>query len=418
MRKEFREKEKKISIKEYFDLVEYFHKNLVAGVECERVVNINGSLLANHLKTKYISHGDRGDGVLIDYKQATTNEYNIAFIYEDGSFDYGNEIVFNGTAEKFKWIHNRLLKLEKKLDILRCKDYGGETSNHITLISLQDKLINPIVLVNLYNLVKAYSPAIYWLGSADSKSQAVRKGVSNYATLRYVSPFGKPFLSFKNELGRGFLNYEKQNVIEIADKEILSGLRVEFRSPDGMRVPSALTSLIFLCRALIYKAVELSTKGIIQTESLVDWEETKHLNRRLLDWEDVLTTREKNKLKNLSKDLISLLIPQLKMLAPESIPILKELAEKPVSQRTGKWTVTEKELMKTVDKKLTKNEEKLVEVIISNQFQGDNAGKWKKKVAEDFGVSSRMVEYMMKGIETKVSMRFVFDTEMKAYRLE
>lgn len=409
---------KTLKISEYFELIEYFRKNVVIGVECERAISMSGNILANHLKTSYLSYGDR-DSRLSDYKEATTNDYNVAFIYPDNSFDGGNEIVFNGTAEKFDWVHEKLLKLEKKLDTLGCQNYNYKTSNHITLISLQDRFLNPIILVNLYNLVKAYSPAIYWLGSADSKSTIVRRGAGGYANLNYVNPIGKTFEQLKQNLGRGFVNFSKQKVLLVADEEVLSGIRIEFRSPDGMRVPSALTSLMFLFKALLYKALDLSTKGIVMTESLVDdWQKVKTMNSKIINNHEILDNDDRDYLRKLSKEMIEMLLPQLKMISPESIPILQELAKKPISQRTGKWVIIEKKLLKNVNKKLTENEEKLVQIVIGKEITEDTAGKWRQKVAKKFGRSTRMVEYMMKGIETKVSMRFVFDNEIKQYRLE
>jgi len=410
---------KTLKISEYFDLIEYFKKNLVIGVECERVVIMDGDMLANHLKTKHTGWGSRGAERLDDYKVATTNEYNVAFIYQDNSFDGGNEIIFNGTAEKFDWVHEKLLRLETKLDTLRCQNYNYKTSNHITLISLQDRLLNPIILTNLYNLVKAFSPAIYWLGSADSKKNIVRSGVDGFAPLNYVNPVGKTFSKLKQNLGRGFINFSKQNVLYIADEEVLSGVRVEFRSPDGMRVPSALTSLMFLFKAMIHKALDLSTKGIVMTGSLVDdWDKVKRINNSIVDSDYEINTQGKTFLQENSKELIDMLLPQLKMISPESIPILYELAKKPVSQRSGKWSVIEKNLMKTINRKLTDNEENLIQIVISNEIKEDTAGKWRQKVAEKLGRTTRMVEYMMKGIEKKVSMRLIFDNEMKQYRLE
>lgn len=412
---QFTETLSKIPIKEYFELIEYFNKNLVVGVECERVLSMDTEIVARHLKTRNFTAMSRGD--LFQYKKATTNEYNVAFVYRDGSVNGGNEIVFNGTAEKFAWIHDKLLKLENKLDKMNCHDYDDSCSNHITLVSLQDKLINPIVLKNLYNFAKAFSPAIYWLGSANSRVTPIRSRAGSYCPINYANPNNKTFNTLKSLLGRGMINLSKQESLSIADTEMLSGIRVEFRSPDGMRVPSALTSLMFLFRAIIYKAVELSTQGIIQAESMVDWREAKVLNSRLLS-PNIIVDEDKDKLKALSKQLIDSLIPQLKMMSPEAIPILYDLAGKPISQRSGKWVKMEKEIMKKFERKLTTKEERLVEIVITKEFQGDNAGQWKKVVAEDMGVSTRMVEYMMKAIETKVSMTFIFDSEMKSYRIE
>jgi len=418
---EFNETEDKISIKEYLELVEDFKRTLVVGLECERAVNIDQRLLAQHLKTQYIGYGQsRNDSSLAGFKKATSNEFNVAFVTTDSSVNHDNEILFTGTSEKFGWIHDRLLKLEKKLDTLRCSDYDKTCSNHITLLTLQDKIINPIVVKNLYNLTRAFSPALYWICSGDSQN-VVRSGAKSYAQFSNLNPKNRAFSELKSMNSRtSILNLSKQNIIQIGGLERLSGLIVEFRNPDGIRVPSALTSLMMLFKALSFKAVEISTKGLVSVESLCDWERNKKICRKLVGSYQELefNLSDIRDCQKQANELIDLVLPQLKQISPESIPILRELAKKPISQRTGKWTTIEKSLLKQTNKKFTANEEKLVEIMISGEIRDKKATGWKKKVAGKIGVTDRMVEYMMKRIEGKISQRFTFDYEMESYIFE
>jgi len=413
---EFTETENAIDIKEYFDLIEDFKRNLVVGLECERAVNISSSMLAQHLKTEYIRYGEsRQDSSLAGFKRATANEFNVAFVTTDSSVTYDNEILFTGTSEKFSWIHDRLFKLEKKLDQLNCEDYNRTTSNHITLLTLQDKIINPIVVKNLYNLTRAFSPALYWLCSGD-RGTLVRAGINSHATFSNLNPRGKSFEELKGlNLRRNIINLSKQNYLSIGGKERLSGFIIEFRNCDGLRVPSALTSFMMMYKALTFKAIELSTKGLISVESLCNWQDTKALCRRITDPNGSLLSTEMNQCRTKANELIDLILPQLKSISPEAIPILREIANKPISQRTGEWSTIEKKFLKKTNKKLTENEEKLVNILIEGEIREKTAGKWKQKVAQKIGVTERMVEYLMKRIEDKTSQGFVFDSEMKSY---
>ncbi len=417
----FTEMDEKISISRYLELIEDFKRSLVVGLECERAIPLNTQVLAQHLKTQYIGYGQsRNDSSLAGFKKATSNEYNVAFVTTDSSVTHDNEILFTGTNEKFGWIHDRLLKLEKKLDTLHCSNYDKTCSNHITLLTLQDKIINPIIVKNLYNLTRAFSPALYWLCSGDSQT-VVRRGANNYAQFSNLNPNNRTFSELKSMNNRtSIINLSKQNTINIGGLERLSGLLIEFRNPDGIRVPSALTSLMMLYKALTFKAVELSTKGLVSVESLCDWAKNKQICNKLVgDYHELeVDSSDKEYCKNQANELIDFLLPQLKQISPEAIPILRELAEKPISQRTGKWSTIEKSLIQKTNKKFTANEEKLVEIMISGEFRDKKATGWKKKVANKIGVTDRMVEYMMKRIEGKISQRFVFDYEMQSYIFE
>jgi len=412
---------KTLSITEYLDLLTYIKKNIMVGVECERSIEHENSTVARYLKTGSGSYSSRSIGSTADkYKKASTNPFNVAFVYPDMTVSGGrNEIVFNGTAESFAWIHDKLLKLEKKLDELGCKDFCNTTSNHITLISLQDKLINPLVLVNLYNMVKAFSPAIYWLGSANDSSRIVRPTVNGFSDLKLINPLGKTFEELKEQVSRGMLNFQHQNIVSVGlGEEVLSGIRIEFRSPDGMRVPSALASLMFLFKSMLLKSVDLSTKGLVKTETLIDdWQEIKSLMIKIKSGFE-MTQDDKSKVRQNAKELIEFVMPHLKTLAPESVPILFELAKKPISHRNRSWKVAEKELMKARCMKLTKNEERLIEIVIAKEISEQTTGKMKKKVAEVLGVTDRMVEIMIKNIGNKTNHRIVFDSEINTYRFE
>ena len=275
--------------------------------------------------------------------------------------------------------------------------------------------MNPLIVKNAINITRAFSSALYWLGSAN-KNAIVRDGVSNYAEPRLgYTPKGKTVSELRSAFPkRSLLNVGKQNSIQ-ASTELASGLTLEWRNVDMIRSPLSLTSLVFLYRAIVYKAVELSIKGIVNVESLTDWQKNKTETNKIIN--DGIC--DCDFVQDQAKSLISFLEPQLKKLSPQSIDVLKELAEYPNSVRLGKKELKqiEKELSSSIDRELTDKEKKLIMIIVEQSVVEDTTTKWKKKVSEMIGCTVRMVEYMMKNIENSYNKKVVFDKDMKVYRL-
>lgn len=406
--------DQKLTIQQNIDLLDYFDKNLVMGIECERNIPIDGASLAAHLKTRRFGvSSSKGDDMLKVYKGACSNIYNVAFVTHDSSVNNGNEIIFNGTAEKFKWIYSKLKLLEDKLQKLKCKNFCSTTSNHMTYVTLQDKLILPIVLKNIYQITRAYQCALYWLTGADPTKS--HRG-QNYCPNINSRTISDKIDTMKSRGGRAMINLLKQKTINIDNKELLSGLRVEFRETDGMRVPSALTAIMFLHRAIIYKAVDLSLKGVYDVTSAGNWARSKMVTDRI--GSNRLTENDKMFVIAKAKELISFIAPQLKSMSPEALEILRNMADKPISAYgTQRPKTIDKALLKRLNSDLTEHEQKIVSIAILGEITETTATKWKKKAMRKLAVSQRMVEYLMKKVEDKTGKRFVFDNEFNNYRL-
>jgi len=415
----FKETDNRLKTEEYFDLLSYFNRNLVIGLELERAVDIRPETLASNLKTTFVSYGSsRGDSSLGRYKRATTNFYNVAHCSTDATVRYGNEIIFNGTAENFKWVHTKLKELEKKLTSLRCLKYDQSCSNHITAITLQEKPIRSVLLKNIFNLSRAFSTSLFWLCSGHNGGgrQIVRQTILHNAKPNLsVSPFGKSVRELSMTGKYSLCNISKQTTISFP-QEMLSGLLVEFRNPDGFRIPSALTSLMFFYRALIYKALDLSLTGVAEVESLVNWEENKRLTKKITEDYSLSEAEEKKVIKQ-SHDLLDFLTPQLKLFGDEAMGILRQLADKPISKRSKSLKTIESQLTKRFNKKMSKNETKVVNMIVNQEIKKKTALEYKKEVASLFGVTIRMVEYMLKNIERKANVNIVFDNQIETYRI-
>jgi hypothetical protein len=171
---------------------------------------------------------------------------------------------------------------------------------------------------------------------------------------------------------------------------------------------------MFLHRALIYKAVDLSLKGIYDVTSTGDFVKSKSVANRMSE----LDNEDKEFCIAKSKELIELLSPILKRMSPEALEILRNLAERPISQYgVLRPSIIDKKLMANLGNELTDAEQGLLSITILGEITDTTATKWKKKAMKKLGVSQRMVEYIMKKVEDKTGKRFVFDNEFKNYRL-
>lgn len=420
-------KDEKLSMQEYFDLLKYLSKNLAVGLEMERPLPMQTDQCGHLLNAR----GNRIDGTEDDglqiYKAASGTDYNVVFCYHDGSVHCingrdGVEIVFGGTSENMKWIHDRLLKIESKLTENRCDEYHVSCSNHITLVTLQDRPIKKVVFRNLWNLTRAYSSALYWLASGDKlhlvRSQVFDNAKPNLNIAGESEVFGTSDV-FRNKYN--LLNIKKQEYVNITGADLtvqrqMKGVMIEFRNPDGFRVPSALASLMVMYRAMMMKALDLSLNGVLQIEGSM-FDENKVLTNKILaegQRDTKLTPQEAEKVVRQAKELISFLTPQLKAHSPEAIPVLYKLADKPVSFRSGKWMTIDKDLFKP-NHNLTENETALIEMVVNHSITESTAGKWKKKASAKLRLSERMVEHMMARINEKTLRAFVYETELGSY---
>ena len=420
----FEESEGKIEVEEYLETINFLDRNLVMGIELERNCNNNSIMDVSRL----LNTSTTSSNIYNAYRNAVNNPFNVAFVSSDGTVrGGGNEIIFNGTGESFIWIKNRLEAIEKKLDSIGSPNYCASTSNHITAITLQNKLLHEVILKNIINISRAFATGIAWLGSGDPNDITRRGGFSSYCQPRlHINPLRKSFSTLRN-LGTKYsmCNFVKQTGIMIGEDYKLNGLTVEWRSPDGIRAPSALTSLTFLFRAIVYKAVELSTKGLLSVESVGDWRENKSMMEIFRDtsFSKKQLFRDRPEHKEFcvaqSKKLIKFLTPVLKKMSPESIEILNKMAQEPISYRQTRWgknwKTTDKELFNPKPVKFSENEKFILGKAIDQSIKETSSTKWKKKVSEELNISPRMVEIILAKLQSKHNLKIVFDREIQSY---
>jgi len=415
---------KPISAKKYLQIIEYFNRQLVIGAELERDIPVDRSSLQRSLGCGRGQNRDR------DLKASPSNKYNVAYIDSDGTVQSGNEIIFAGTNETFDWIHKKMKLLETKLDQLNARPYVYNGSTHISLLTIQDKVLPAIILKNIWNLSRAFSSSLFWLTSGDNTQYFRSEGANHYARARLGNSVVREAMNWflQNHATKYSLcNISKNRMMVVLPNRDavhnMAGLYVEFRQPDCIRVPSALTSLFFLHRALVYKAVDLSRKGCSLVESLDQWTENKRVSNNIADIHSFRDT-EKTFCQEQSHRLLDFLEPELKQMSPEALRILRILADTPVSaiardlNANSDWhNQVEKKLCKRKVSHHSEREEKVISEILDATIKQPSATKWKKKLSTKLRIPVRTIEYIIMNIETKRGVKAVFDKDLKTYTL-
>jgi len=188
----FQGQDERIETKEFIEIIKFFDRHLMVGSELERVVPSDQRSLANIFGCKsYGYHESHGvEKTIKSYKDARNNKFNVAFTTSDASFEYGNEVIFGGNNESFQWNHDKLTKIEKKLTELRAVPFSTKTSNHISCITAYNIGLKPIVLKNIFNITRAFSGALFWMGSGD-KSRILRgsdKNIFQFNPFHFTKP--------------------------------------------------------------------------------------------------------------------------------------------------------------------------------------------------------------------------------------
>lgn len=412
---------------EFFDLLKYLEKTLAVGVELERPVPASCESLGRLFNAPGNRNDADSESGLSQYKEASATDYNVVYVYGDptvrcSSGRAGAEIVFCGTNEGMRWIYDRLLRIETKLNELGANNYHVSCSNHITLHAIQERIVPAVVFRNYYNLCRLYSSALLWLGSGDHNTLVRNTMHSNAVIDLRLNPADNTLANlFQNTHHHSFCNFESQKIRGGRDGQPQNGLGVyiEMRNVDGIRVPSAIASLMMLYKSLFFKALHLSLNGIIEIEDGQDYAMNQIYTGKMMRGQRrdlIFTEQEKANLINHAKNLIGFVSPQLKMISPDAIKPLFRLAEKPCSFRSGTWAGIDKAIYKE-KRDLTENETTLLDNVINQAINKDSATGWKKVMANQLNVSGRMVEHLMSRIEEKTMKRFVFERDYGSYIL-
>ena len=411
----------KISTDEFFSLLAYLDKTLAVGVEMERPISY-GRSIATALKAP---EGKQRD--LSYFKRSPLNPYNIAYIYPDGSVhnnegDGGAEIVFAGTTDTFHQIRAKLHAIEEKLDELGCDQFDESCSNHITLVTTSDKIVPDAVLKNLFQLSRAFCSGLLLFGGATSTT-VVRPRMGMFAATQIVkSPLGEPALQLLTTPKYSFCNMSKQAYYSVGGRSAMAGICVEFRAADGHRVPSALAALMVLYKSIAHKAVELSLNGVVNADSIHDWDANKRACSAIIGGPAGQRAVGVEMAQDNARALLEFIAPQLKAYGEEPTQILRKLIDEPLYIRQighrNKWKLIERDLSgRNHDNALSPNEVGLVDIVIAGNLRATSAKLYRDAVAQQMNLSVRMVEYLMQKIREKTGKDLIFDEEMQRYTI-
>ena len=181
-----------------------------------------------------------------------------------------------------------------------------------------------------------------------------------------------------------------KNLMQFDDAGNVTRFHVEFRFPDGSDSPAQVVSQMFLFRALLMKAVELSQFGVLKADSdRVKWNQNKQAVV-LLQGDD---------------QGISLVGTEL-----------QAIVEKPVWQRRAErmtWKRIEQSLM-PAERVVEGLQQDILRLISLNQLTGvPNIANWKYAASQALGVSQVEIVNAFRTLEKNV--RLNFDRELGSY---
>lgn len=217
---------------------------------------------------------------------------------------------------------------------------------HVVAPSLAEPLPE-IVLANLWNVVRRYSPELRFLTSGGDSRAALCRRRNHTSHLEMVrhSPAAMHMTEIQAELRASRTVPEHQNFINLEHIGFTQGgqihpFHLEFRFPDSDLCPSSVTAKVFLFLALVMKAVDLSQYGVIHVGKVAPWRRKIELLGMLSNNDGNLATSDTRRvtdevieeLRQGCFELLDLLGPAFERFPDGgSLEVLTALAERPIS---------------------------------------------------------------------------------------
>lgn len=156
--------------------------------------------------------------------------------------------------------------------------------------------IPSIVLTNLVQIVRRFTPALVWITSTGQHKSTLTRWAKYRQPFVHMSPLVQGLDGFINECAStfsfhkskpqdkgkyGFINFNHvvfgESSKDIIDSSVLRRFHIENRIADGNMSPTAVTAFMALFYAMIIKAVRISRYGTLEAFSSKE-EETKTLS--------------------------------------------------------------------------------------------------------------------------------------------
>ncbi len=204
-----------------------------------------------------------------------------------------------------------------------------------------------IILANLWNLVRRYSPELRFLTSGGDARNALcrRQNFTSHLEMIQHSPATMRMPEIKQTLKESELVPEHQNFFNLEHVQFnpqgaVTDFHLEFRFPDADFSPTSVTAKTFLFLAMLLKSVDLSQYGVIHVGKIAPWRRKTYLlgilnnNNGELATSDTsaLTDAMLQELRQGCQELLDLLTPVFERFDDNpSLEVLHYLAEQPVS---------------------------------------------------------------------------------------
>ncbi len=217
---------------------------------------------------------------------------------------------------------------------------------HVLAPSLAEPLPE-IVLANLWNLIRRYSPELRYLTSGGDTREALCRRRNHASHLEMVrhTPAAMHMADIQAELRVSRTVPEHQNFVNLehigfTESRQVYPFHLEFRFPDSDLCPSSVTAKVFLFLVLVMKAVDLSQYGVIHVGKVAAWRRKVQLLGMLSNNDGNLATSDTRQitdevieeLRQGCFELLDLLGPTYERFSDgRSLEVLMALAESPVS---------------------------------------------------------------------------------------
>lgn len=403
----------------------FIKSNLKVGVEIECSFEDRSprSELSRALSpsSNYSNFGDsgvnevKGDGSLVNGVEITTVGRRVSFLelYFQYKFITDNIMQHSPALGSHEGLHNHLLL-----------DYG-HSHNSLELS------FNDIILKNFIQLVKRHFPELAYLTSTVKPTDRTDENVitrnnsfCQQDTLFNTTVVGKTMKEIRDRvMSGGRYKAVNLNPMQFDRNGRIERMHFELRFPDGSIFPAQIAAQNILYTALLLKAVELSEVGLISTGD--DWERTKVLsgyirNNGVHDYlnrcSHPLTDELEEEIRDRAMDMLMFLKSSIYSIEPKVYPILKLLAEKPISLRRRENTDEEiNEFFDGIIKSSFKDnsDNEIVKLIATCEITDANSREnWCFKAAEKLNRKYSDVLESVKSMETLRNLKY--DYELKS----
>lgn len=403
----------------------YWHRMLLnnikvgAEIECSYESSCPRRQLQEALKPtdSYSEFGDnginevKGDGSLVNGVEITTVGRRVSFLelYNQYKFITDNIFQHDPNMDSHAGFHNHIL--------LDYNDYSNSL----------EVPFNPLIFKNFVQLLRRHFPEICYITSTvkptpRTKPTAMTRNTyfSDHSTLMSTTIHDKTIADIQRKIINGS-RYRSLNLYPLnARDNTIKKLHVELRFPDGSIYPAQMAAQNILYTAMLLKACELSEIGMLGTGD--DWEETKRLANAFRNAGEHVTgnrcsyapsEEDLAKIKERAQDMLIFLKPSICAIEPKVMPILKSLAEKPISLMRREMTDVEvneyfHSIVSTTFKDNTDMD--ILKLIASCSITGANSQEnWCYKVSEKLGKDYKVISESVKTMGTLRNLKFDYE---------